>query len=582
MIETITKSIQYTESQISTNKDIIIFYKEKLSEFYNERDKISAKIASLTSDVEYSQITTFHLNLKLRIKEMEKKYKNYQKTCTKDEYILLLNTLTQINSIISDIYGFNNKSIKNCVNLIKNDINVETHVNKKLSEIDSKIMKIKSQFKSNKMDNPLVIFKPHNCEVDTCPYLYLYDVLFSNDENKDSLSSLESEKEMLQDILNVHKNINYIFMILKSVMTVIAKGEVNILTVNNVLDTICAGHLLDITNLISEVEEYDSYINAIEECKKIENDIKVINANRGNIYGLTGELKEKDLKISELTRTIKTIDEKLESLSNERNKLNEFLESYNLYKVRKDEIDKLTDQLAHKVVELEDLDELIKQVNDLIKDSNTIKSLLDNINWDISKLSKDLLDKKINVKEFENLTEEQNKLNEQFDNLSIIKESLSSNKGIPLLFIQLYLKSTKMYVNELLEKIFENFEIDDFDINENEFNIPYIKNGLRINDVAYASQGEKSFLSLAISFALILQSIKEYNILLLDEIDATLDSKNRAMFLTILENWIDLIGSEQVFLITHNNMFDNYPVDIISTSKYRVEGYNNSNIIFSL
>src|SRR5699024_7276501 len=136
-------------------------------------------------------------------------------------------------------------------------------------------------------------------------------------------------------------------------------------------------------------------------------------------------------------------------------------------------------------------------------------------------------------------------------------------------------------VNNLLERIYgDDFKIDNFEITSTDFNIPYIKNGVRINDVVYASQGERSFLSIALSFALLTQSVKRYNIPLLDEIDATLDMKNRRLFLNILEEQIDVIDAEQVFLITHNNMFDDYPVDIIMTSDINIDNYNNACILY--
>ena len=62
---------------------------------------------------------------------------------------------------------------------------------------------------------------------------------------------------------------------------------------------------------------------------------------------------------------------------------------------------------------------------------------------------------------------------------------------------------------------------------------------------------------------LITQSIKDYNILLLDEIDSTLDTSNREKFLQILEKQMEMIDGEQIFVISHNNMFNMYPVDII-------------------
>ena len=53
--------------------------------------------------------------------------------------------------------------------------------------------------------------------------------------------------------------------------------------------------------------------------------------------------------------------------------------------------------------------------------------------------------------------------------------------------------------------------------------------------------------------------------MLLDEIDSTLDTKKRERFLQILEKMMDMIDSEQLFVISHNNMFNSYPVDVINT-----------------
>jgi hypothetical protein len=52
------------------------------------------------------------------------------------------------------------------------------------------------------------------------------------------------------------------------------------------------------------------------------------------------------------------------------------------------------------------------------------------------------------------------------------------------------------------------------------------------------------------------------------------------MFLNILEKQLEAINAEQVFMITHNNMFDNYPVDVIMTSEEEVDNYKNMNVLY--
>ena len=95
-------------------------------------------------------------------------------------------------------------------------------------------------------------------------------------------------------------------------------------------------------------------------------------------------------------------------------------------------------------------------------------------------------------------------------------------------------------------------------------------------DVKYTSQGELSFISIALSFALSSIVLARYNIMLMDEIDGPLDTENREKFIRILEKQIEKIDSEQSFLITHNAMFSSYPVDIVDLS------FSNDNSEYSL
>ena len=62
-------------------------------------------------------------------------------------------------------------------------------------------------------------------------------------------------------------------------------------------------------------------------------------------------------------------------------------------------------------------------------------------------------------------------------------------------------------------------------------------------------------------------------------------ARNREKFIRILENQIERIGSEQNFLITHNDMFSSYPIDVIdlnfddSYENNKINSYELANII---
>ena len=51
--------------------------------------------------------------------------------------------------------------------------------------------------------------------------------------------------------------------------------------------------------------------------------------------------------------------------------------------------------------------------------------------------------------------------------------------------------------------------------------------------------------------------------MILDEMDATLDSDSKRHFLDILEKTLKKLKIKQVFLISHSGIFEEYPLNLI-------------------
>lgn len=169
-----------------------------------------------------------------------------------------------------------------------------------------------------------------------------------------------------------------------------------------------------------------------------------------------------------------------------------------------------------------------------------------------------------------------------YDNMDLMKRALSSSKGgIPTVIIKHYLKDVVNVTNDLLDIAYHGeVELERFNITADEFTIPIYIHGTSLPDVKLASQGETALVGVALAFALVAQSLHGYNIMALDEMDGPLDTTNRRKFIEILEEMIDRIGAEQIFLITHNDMFSYYPVDIIDLSEtYDHNAYRLANFI---
>lgn len=285
----------------------------------------------------------------------------------------------------------------------------------------------------------------------------------------------------------------------------------------------------------------------------IENRNKLIDENNKAKLDLETELNELMEESESIVKAL-TIKDSLSSMETRHSEL----------KIRLDEINSL------KSAKTEYLDIVMKQKTEYSR----VVEFINNLTTKKNQLA-------FNMETYKGLVEEYNALKLLFEDADEIKEALNSSKGIPLIFLQVYLKNCPIMMNSLLNTIYDGeLQIERFLIDENEFRIPFIKSGTRIPDIVMASQGESSFISIVLSLSLIIQSMTKYDIIGLDELDGPLDVKNREEFIKVLYTFIDQVKCEQVFLISHNNMFDNEPIDLIMTGNMDVDNYKFANVIF--
>ena len=270
------------------------------------------------------------------------------------------------------------------------------------------------------------------------------------------------------------------------------------------------------------------------------------------------------------------LEELIDSRTSLMGQLDEVKETINSLNREIEEKEASVSDYEDMVVAMEHEDEVETEFNDL-KSKLTLASqlslqirektsILNDLQFRKNKMSKTHQDNEFRIENYKRYKKDLDELSSKFTDLEYLARALSSREGIPLIFIQAYLKDIKDVANQLLDVVYDgDLHLEDFEITADEFGIPYSTKGTTVKDVIYASQGERSFISLALSFALTYKSISKYNIMLLDEIDATLDISNREKFLHVLEMQIDMIHAEQVFVISHNDMFNAYPVDIVDT-----------------
>lgn len=176
--------------------------------------------------------------------------------------------------------------------------------------------------------------------------------------------------------------------------------------------------------------------------------------------------------------------------------------------------------------------------------------------------------------------------------LAYIKDSLDVKSGIPLVLVGEYLDGIRNSTNRLLNIAFHGKFYTDFNITDKEFAIPIFQNGSKsANDIKECSQGEISLVKTSLSLGIVAQAIsalkKQYSIVSLDEIDAEFDHRNRLVFLDMLNRQLDILHSEQCFVITHNDSFFSSAAGLILLPGHSIdtsdaEFMENKNILFQL
>lgn len=586
-IKKMKKDKDIFNNEIISAESTIKANNSSLDRLYTSLDDRREQLNRLQSASEYEELKKAALDMRCRILafEDEKHFNTISYKCTKADMLLALSILQEINKIAQDISEIGVDSVKLTIDMIRNKKNVEGFVAHKVATIDDKLAKLTTP--TIQLDNSVVkvLFIPQGCPEGECPFFNMYNNQSDKKDNKDKIIKLENEREKYVSMLNIYKKIEYISMMVKSNTQLNEKLPENFFNMDSFLSAIYNFLPLydedNITNYITLLEEYEEYNSLKCKLNELEKDLKYIKQSHDSYLVLQKEYESIEGEISVISDEIALMNKQIETAR-------KHLSAIELIEKRLDEFDELKEELSEYMKTCEDLKKSIDndlknldRLRDNINKEKELNNLINRLENDNKKIDDDIMDIRFRIKDFKTFNKEIKDINEKFEEIDLIKRSLSSNEGIPLLAVQVYFKNTKKIVNELLEVAYHGrIEMDDFIIDDKTFGIPYYKNGLRVNDIAYASDGERAIFCIALSFALMIQTGCEYNIMLLDEVDGPLDKDTRERFIDILEAQMQTIHAENVFAITHNNNFENYPVNLVCTEKTSdIERYKNINII---
>lgn len=527
----------------------------------NELDSIKDQIKKEESNINLSSMEEYYAKI---VKKKVDSYKPLFDSCSfafsKDEYEEFMVFLKNIQALLNVTYEFGKEPIRKVLKSMLKDEDIPSIITSSLITIEAQenaerlsiIDRMVNRYSGIKID----------CKED-CILKQLYSELM---DIKDAVpvSDVKYTSEFYQMMKLAYENLTSIFSQINERKDFIAKLPDDIksfFVIGNMYKKIGDGECIYddkiLNDYLSLLTELDNYKKLEKECDDTAQEIKRLKSIsridflRGQEDRIVKKLASINDKLDQEKENKESIIRNLANEDDEVELLRNIVGALTSYEETKKTLDELT--IAR------------KRYSELMDRQNEVKKEISKWKREKEDTTETIFRKESNLqkyKDYINELEEKQSLEEEYKNL---KFALSGTTGIPLEHIRLYFKEVTKVANDLLDIVYGgSLYLDKFVITETDFLMPYVKDGIKIEDVSCASQGEVSFFNMAISSALRAISMSRYNVGLYDEVDSQFDDKNRQKFIPVLEKQLELNNIKQAFVITHNLMFRQYPVDIIN------------------
>ena len=592
-----------------------------INNILSEREKESKLLQDKIAKLNATQLDSVNLNIDLVIQQTKDELNkgleqlsilglDINSTITKEEFITGIEILNNIREII---IAYN--SDKDYDMIIKAFDFIESKSEfHNVQELDTLITNYTNQkneliIKYNRLceiEKTLDVLdkRPSNCSISSCPFIKsalenkdilekenikeIEDTIHNLDDKILYIQQLKFDENELKMYVNVINNIIRDIKIQSSILNKLPLDMSKFYDFNTLKSMIIGRYDFPEIQVLYENIQYADAINIVKDTKekltKLENEYDKIKAKKLIIDEIEKDVEELTSKINLISNSLEDKQKEISSYKDELSTLNTMKLCFNnIMSLYKEQKDLLTEKSS-----------LISSFNNIKNDITTIKQSLDLIysledklefiNKELNPLNEDRENIKFNIEKLKEYKEELEIFNNKYQKVETIKKYCSPSKeGIQNIYIELYMNTTLQLSNEILSLLFDGrYMIPNFEINDKEFNIPIMGNGMMNDDVSSMSNGEISMISMIISIAILHQSSSVYNIIKLDEVDAPLDSTNRLQFTFVLEKIREMLNIEQTIMITHNSEIDynNASLIVFKTNDY--EKYKDYDIIFDI
>lgn len=598
-------NISLNESKL---RDILVRKDDEIQAIQLKQQRISA----LSIDVSIDDLKKNITSTRKTIFECESAFKsigleNFE--ISKDEYVSGLNTLNDLRNMVLNMKSYASESnISKAIELLRTNTTSDVSVlSNQKNELESRLSMAREQVQFymgllSKLD--ILNNRPDKCNIDSC--VFIKDAVEAQkQEPQKKIEMLQQEiedigkdliivRELLDNAIEVNRIVHDIDIISRTIRN--NSGLLNRLPngkmfcdYNEFLDRIARG---DNFNDIKDLYKYITYGNMLElyksACKTLDDleaTYKMHKEKAEMVNTLSAELSEMMNKLDGIESTVESINKENLELNKQLADVENDKHNYDIIIDRYKQLATLKTEQADIVSRLSTVKDNVAKISQATKEMNDIAGQLENIISEIGPKQDQLDSVKFSLTKLLEYKAELEEYNAKVNLVEVIKKYSSPTKGgIQTLFMKLYMDKTLTMSNQLLSLLFDGqLELLPYVIDENEFKIPCRNNITSVvnDDISSCSTAERSMISMIISFALLYQSSTKYNIIKMDEADATLDQENRSSFPTVVNNVMKIMGVEMSLMVSHSSEIDMSDVDIINLSpviKEKLAG----NVIFSL
>lgn len=534
----------FSDSDLSLYKDT----KAKIADLENDINGLNSSIKNL------SEAEALVNAMEMIVPVLDSLYNGLDATTKKEKYDFVKTTLDN-----------DGKYVDQTIELTR----TYNEVSRTVTELESEVLAYEILFDKAKS----LALRPKDCKIDDCSFVKeaieasskhpekrINDINKEIDESNKLLKSLEKDIESYKELYDFNKRFTNLHGMVLSFRKLLEKSPVDyIIDPYQLLASldhmeklmIDFNQIRGIFNIITTKSNYEEIIESLKEpAAKYE-------ANKALIDELDSDIASLKDKLSTISLQLTTENESISEITNNIS-ITEFrMEVYTKCKSLVDECIGLEERNNELQSQINSLSDIAFKVKDLETRMDEAKSRADRLNNDLNAILNER-DKIASSKTLlEDYIRDLDLYNKNFSILETIRYYLSPTTGIQTVFMRTYMGNIILKANELLSLIFNGqFIIQPFVINEAEFRIPCLGNGLVNDDISSMSTSQICMISMILSFAILSNSSTDYNILKLDEIDGGLDTENRIQFIGLLKQLITMVGCEQCFLISHNMEYD--------------------------